>query len=273
MISPAMRKIAVVNMKGGVGKTTTAVHVAAGLAARGRRVLLVDADPQGNVGHALRVHPERTLKDLLLGTASADAVTARDVRPGLDVIASTPAAFSLEVQLAGAVQRETLLARKLRTVESYDAVVVDSSPAMNLLTYNALLYADEAIVPVGMDWLAIVGARQTLDGLHEIRDLWPEHALRVTAVLPTAVHSGTNAARAAFEAIEGDREMADRLWRPGIRQCIDLRYATAAHQTIWEYAPASRAADDYAAFVEFVAAYPRGQEAADGEVQKAQAVL
>ncbi|HVB38624.1 MAG TPA: ParA family protein [Vicinamibacterales bacterium] len=268
-----MRKIAVVNMKGGVGKTTTALHVAAGLAARGRHVLLVDADPQGNVGHALRVHPERTLKDLLLGQASAEAVIVRDVRPGLDVVASTPAAFSLEVQLAGAVQRETLLARKLRGLDRYDAIVVDSSPAMNLLTYNALLYADEAIVPVGMDWLAIVGARQTLDGLREIRELWPDHGLRVTAVLPTAVHSGTNAARAAFDAIERDHEMRARLWRPGIRQCIDLRYATAAHQTIWEYAPGSRAAEDYAAFVEFVAGHPQGQEIADGEVQKAQAVL
>ncbi|MDE3155417.1 MAG: ParA family protein [Acidobacteriota bacterium] len=268
-----MRTIAVVNMKGGVGKTTTAVHVAAGLAARGRRVLLVDADPQGNVGHALRVHPERTLKDLMLGEATVEAVTVRGVRPGLDVIASTPAAFSLEVQLAGAVQRETLLARRLRTLEGYDDVVVDSSPAMNLLTYNALLCAGEAIVPVGMDWLAIVGARQTLDGLREIRDLWPDHGLQVTAVLPTAVHTGTNAARAAFEAIERDPEMGGRLWRPGIRQCIDLRYATAAHQTIWEYAPGSRAAEDYAAFVEHLAGRPREQEVADGEVQKEQAVL
>ena len=232
-----MRKIAVVNMKGGVGKTTTALHVAAGLAGRGRRVLLVDADPQGNVGHALRVHPERTLKDLLLGQATADAVTVRDVRPGLDVIASTPAAFSLEVQLAGAVQRETLLARTLRALDGYDAVVVDSSPAMNLLTYNALLYAEEAIVPVGMDWLAVVGARQTLDGLREIRELWPDHGLCITAVLPTAVHTGTNAARAAFDAIERDPEMGGQLWRPGIRQCIDLRYAMAAHQTIWRTRP------------------------------------
>ena len=91
-----MRKIAVVNMKGGVGKTTTAVHVAAGLAARGRRVLLIDADPQGNIGHAFRVRHTHTLEDLLLGAAPAETVIVRGVRERVDTIASTPAAFSLE---------------------------------------------------------------------------------------------------------------------------------------------------------------------------------
>lgn len=269
-----MRKIAIVNMKGGVGKTTTAVHLAAGLAARGRRVLLLDADPQGNVGHTLHVQPAGTLKDVLLGDAPAEAVVVRDVRPCLDVIASTPAAFSLEAQLAGMVQRETLLARRLRGLEGYGTAVIDCSPAMGLMTYNALLYADEVVVPISMDWLAVVGARQTLDGIREIRQLWPERGLRVLATLPTAVHSTTNAARAALDAAERDEEMAGSLWRPGIRQCIDLRYATAAHQTIWEYAPSSRAADDYSAFVDFVAAQGERREiSADGEVQKAQAVL
>src|SRR5690242_232938 len=157
-----MRKIAVVNMKGGVGKTTTAVHVAAGLAARGRRVLLIDADPQGNIGHGFRVRHTHTIEDLLIGTVAAEAAIVRGVRERFDVIASTPAAFALEQRLAGQTQRETILARRLRGLVDYDAVVIDSSPAMNLLTYNALLYAEELIVPVGMDLMAIIGARQTL---------------------------------------------------------------------------------------------------------------
>src|SRR5215831_3751158 len=138
-----MRKIAVVNMKGGVGKTTTAVHIAAGLALHGRRVLLVDADPQGNIGHAFRIHHTHTIEDLLVGDVAADDVIVRGVRERVDVIASTPAAFSLERRMAGATQRETILARRLRGLTNYDAVVIDSSPAMNLLTYNALLYAEE----------------------------------------------------------------------------------------------------------------------------------
>jgi chromosome partitioning protein len=248
-----MRRIAVVNMKGGVGKTTTAIHLAAGLAMAGARVLLIDADPQGNVGHALGIHRDKTIRELMLGSATPDEVIVRGVRELMDVMPSTPAAFALEAQLAGTPQRETVLARRMKDVTGYDVVVIDSSPAMSLLTYNALLYADGLVIPVGMDGMAIVGARQTLDGIQEIRELWPERRLDLVAVLPTAVNPATLATRAAFEAIADDPDMRDHVYRPGIRQCIDVTYALTQRQTIWEYAPRSRAAEDYAGFVRFVA--------------------
>jgi chromosome partitioning protein len=255
-----MRKLAVVNMKGGVGKTTTSVHIAAGLALRGARVLLIDADPQGNVGHTLHVHATRHFEEWMAGEISLDAAIVRGVRERLDVIASTPAAFSLERRLAGETQRETILARRMRDEHRYDAVVIDTSPAMSLLTYNALLYADELIVPVGMDLMAVIGARQTLNGVAQVRELWPERRLELLAILPTFVHSGNHATRATLDALDTDPEICPHVFKPGIRQCIDLNYATASRQTIWEYAPRSRAAEDYEALIDYIEGGRRGEK-------------
>lgn len=268
-----MLRIAIVNMKGGVGKTTTAIHLAAGLARSGARTLLIDADPQGNVGHALGVHQAQTIRELMTGEAALDDVIVRDVRDHLDIIPATPSSFGLDAQLASLPQRETILARRLKALAGYDAVIVDSSPAMSLLTYNALLFASDVILPVGMDGMAVLGARQTLAGIHEIRELWPNRRLDLLAVLPTSVNVTTNATRAAFEAFDDDAELKERLYRRGIRQCIDLTYAITQRQTIWEYAPKSRAAEDYEAFVGFV----RERDTADartierdGQTEKAQ---
>ena len=247
-----MLQTAIVNMKGGVGKTTTAIHLAAGLARQGARVLLVDTDPQGNIGHALGVPRQRTLCELMRGEASIGDVVSRGTRERLDVIPSTPAAFALESQLAGTPARETVLARRLGSLDGYDAVIVDTSPAMSLLTYNALLYASSVIIPVDMDGMAVLGARQTLAGIRQIRELWPDRRLDLLAVLPMQVNASTNATRATFEALAEDAEMRERVYRRGIRQCIDVTYALTQRQTIWEYAPRSRAAEDFDAFVRFV---------------------
>ena len=250
-------------MKGGVGKTTTAVHLATGLTARGHRVLLVDVDPQGNVGQMLGLESPGTITELMLGTATAaDVIIRPDGRPGLGVITATPAAFALETQLAATMRRETLLQRRLQDVTGFDVMVIDSSPAMNLLTCNALLCATELVLCVGMDTMALAGARHTLDGVKDIRALWPERSLRLAAVVPTAVNLNTHGSKATVRALAEDPEMGAALFERGIRQCIDLTYAAAAQQTIWEYAPASRAAEDYAALLDHLDGAPAAKSRA-----------
>lgn len=260
--SASARRIAVANMKGGVGKTTTAIHLASGLARRGWHVLLVDVDPQANSTFGLGVRAVRTLRHVMLGEVTAAEAIVPSSIPRLDVLASDHGCFALETQLSATMQRETVLSRSLEPLEGYDAMVIDSSPAMGLLTFNALLAATEVVLPVTMDPLAVIGARETLRGIREIRRLWPDRALPLAAVLPTNVQPNRVATRAAMVALEEDPEIAAALVRPGIRQCADLVHAMAARQPVWEFAPRSRAAEEYDRFVDRL----YGERRSDGEM-------
>jgi cellulose biosynthesis protein BcsQ len=130
---------------------------------------------------------------------------------------------------------------------------------------------------VGMDGMAILGARQTLAGIREISTLWPDRRLDVMAILPTSVNvAATKATRAAFEAFDEHADLGSRLYRRGIRQCIDLMYAVTQGLTIWEYAPRSRAAEDYDAFVDFVRGAgdaPSERTADANKIEKRQTVV
>src|ERR1043166_9091697 len=143
-------------MKGGVGKTTTSVNLAIGLANRGKRVLLIDMDPQGNVAHSLKIKAnQKTIYDLMADDMVIDQVRRADVRPRMDVIPSSNVAFGLENRLAGETLREKIFSRRMRHVTGYDCVIVDTSPAMSLLTVNTLLYVDVVVLTVSMDQMAI----------------------------------------------------------------------------------------------------------------------
>ncbi len=233
--------IAVFNHKGGTGKTTTSVSVAAGLAMRGKRVLLVDTDAQGNVGVSFNLKAERSLYHVVvMGLAPSDA--AVPVRDGLDLIASNESLAAAELYLAGRQNRDRVLARRLEGARaSYDFIVLDCSPSLSLMNQNALVFADGVLVPVACDYLSLVGVRQVIRTVKNVNQLL-HHPVQIWGVLPTFYDSRARICREALATMRD--HFAERCLSP-IRAAMKVKEAPSQGRTIFEYAAGSPAADDY----------------------------
>lgn len=261
-----MFRVAIVNMKGGVGKTTTSVNLSIGLADRGKKVLLVDMDPQGNVAHSLKIKAnQNTIYDLMADDMVIDQVIRSNIRSGMDVIPSSNVAFGLENRLAGETLREKIFTRRMRHVNGYDYVIVDTSPAMSLLTVNTLLYVDVVVLTVSMDQMAIIGAVQSLAGLKRVLSAFESPEKKIL-VLPTMVNAATNGSKETLAALEEDPDLASFLMPLVIRQDVKLSYAAASKRSIWEYDARTRAAEDYSRMVDYFLGMMANEEQKDGVV-------
>jgi chromosome partitioning protein len=244
----ASTRLAIFNHKGGTGKTTTSVSIAAGFAARGLRVLLVDTDSQGNVGVSLGVKAERTLYHVLvMGVRASDA--AVQVRPNLDLVVSNETLAAAELFLAGKQNRDRVLRERLASAfDEYDVVLLDCSPSLSLMNQNALVVADGIVVPVACDFLSLVGVRQVIKTVKNVNQLL-HHPVQIQGVLPTFYDARARICRDAVDALKehfGDRVL------PPIRQATRLKEAPAQGKTIFEYAPESNAAEDYQRVVDIL---------------------
>ncbi len=255
------RRVAVLNQKGGTGKTTTAINLAAGIADRGFDVLLVDMDAQGNVGASLGIRGERSLYHLLANDptgTTVDDVTV-PVRGHLDVITADATLAAAEVFLARLEHaRDRVLGDRLQSVRGkYQYIILDCGPSLSILNQNALSFVDEVMIPVSCDYLALVGVKQVLRTLKDI-DRHLGHTVRISGVIPTFFDGRT---RLGKEAVETLREhFGERLYTP-IRRSTRLAEAPSHRQTIFEYAPDSFSADDYRRLVErFVGAEAQPSE-------------
>ncbi len=246
------RRIAILNQKGGTGKTTTAVNLAAGVAERGHKVLLIDSDAQGNVGVSLGVHGEKSLYHVLVDGCDPTEASV-PVRAHLDVITSDATLAAAEIWLArqNPEQRSRVLTKRLNLMQvsrRYDYVVVDCGPSLNLLNQNALSYADEVVIPVTCDYLALVGVKQVLRTIKDVeRHL--HHTVRVSAVLPTFFDGRTRLAREVLETLQG--HFKTKCLEP-IRSNTRLAEAPSHRKSIFEYAPQSHGASDYNRVVDWL---------------------
>jgi len=261
-----MRTIAFINQKGGVGKTTSAVNIAAGLARDGRRVLLVDLDPQAHATQHVGVElapGQRSIYDVLLG----DAPLAGILRPVCENLTLAPSHIDLvaaEIELYGRPGRERILCAALQPHrEQFDLALIDCGPSLGLLTLNALAAADEVVIPLQAHFLALQGLGRLLETVARVRESI-NPSLRVGGVLLCMYEPGTRLAHEVADDIRRFLEAAQPgapwygagIFATPVRRNIKLAECPSFGKSIFDYAPRSRGVADYTAVAREIAPLP-----------------
>ena len=241
-----VRVTACTNQKGGVGKTTTVINLAAYLALTGTRTLIIDLDPQGNATSGLGVdrrHVERSVYGLLVDRQPIEQAVVGTSITGLDLVPSTPALSGAEVELVGVAARERRLAASLAELKDrYDRVLIDCPPSLGLLTINALTAADGVLIPIQTEYYALEGLSQLVNTIRRVREsLNPR--LEIEGVVLTMYDTRTKLSEQV--AIEVRRHMNGSVYRTVVPRSVRLAEAPSHGLPIALYDPQSRGADAY----------------------------
>jgi len=244
-----MRKIALVNQKGGVGKTTTAVNLSAALARLDRRVLLIDLDPQSNATISLGIPPHQQ-QVTSYSVLSGEPPQPVPVTENLHLIPSNIELAGAEMELSSTIGRETVLRDRLAGLTGYDFVLLDCSPSLGLLSINALSYVSEVMIPLQCEFLALHGISLLIRTVDLVKKrLNP--VLEITGVIPCMYDSRKSLARETVAEIE--KYFKEKVFKSKVRTNVRLAEAPSHGKSIFDYAPESYGAEDYLALAREVA--------------------
>ncbi|MCX7703452.1 MAG: AAA family ATPase [Planctomycetota bacterium] len=248
-----MRRIAFANQKGGVGKTTCCVNLAAALAAVGKHILLIDSDPQANASIHLGVDVntlKNSLYDVLVAGIPIEKVLIKNIRENLDCIPSSIDLSGAEVELANTVGRELILRNAIDTFaskNSYDFLLIDCPPSLGLISINSFCAVDEIFLAVQTEFFALQGISKLMEIVSLVkRRLNP--ALRISGVIATMVDTRTNLSREVLQDL--NNFFNERLFKTTIRNNVRLAEAPGFGKTIFEYDPLSHGAQDFKSLAE-----------------------
>jgi chromosome partitioning protein len=240
------RVFAIANQKGGVGKTTTAINLAASLTANDLQVLVIDSDPQGNATTGLGVAKDTnrpSLYDVMLGDVSPqDAIVKTDFE-GLDLISADKNLVAANLDLVDIPNREFRLRERLQPIRNnYHFILIDCPPALDLLTLNALIAADSVLVPIQCEFFALEGISELIDTIERIGESF-SHPLKIEGILLTMFDDRTNLTRQV--AADLREFFKDEVFRTVIPRSIRLAEAPSFGKSILAYDPRSKGAESY----------------------------
>ena len=247
-----MHVLAISNQKGGVGKTTTAVNLAIGLARQGQRTLLVDLDPQANATYALLgpKEPQATVYDLLIERRVLDEVRTPSFQEQLDLLPSDIDLAGAEVDLLSAIGGQTRLRAILERGDlDYAYVLIDTPPSLGLLTINALAAADQVVIPVSVSLFAMKGLAQLQETISRVREGLGRPQLTIRGILPT-LYDHTKVAKEVVQTLY--THFPQQVFRTIIPKNVTVEEVYGRQESLYAYAPRSKGAQAYQRLVEEV---------------------
>ncbi|MDA1196641.1 MAG: ParA family protein [Nanoarchaeota archaeon] len=244
-----MRTISVFSIKGGVGKTTTAVNLASGLARADKRVLLIDLDPQGSVDLSLQVKPDYTIYDAMLDEQPLQQCIV-NLGKNLDVIAAKDSLMQVEAILAQSIEGDHVLTERMKKLTGYDFIVIDLAPSLTLITKSALAFTQELVVPVSTDFLGIETLKKMEGIVNRINNEY-SHKLKITKIVPTLYDKRSNICKDTLAELQN--LYYEKVTYP-IHYTAKIKEAPKFGKSIFAHAKGSKGAKDYERLVEDVIA-------------------